>query len=132
MNLFDVMFNDTIEQPKCANARISAYIIDGSRIVSTGYNSMKTHPFQLKYGKNDQCIHLHAEIDAIKNALKVVSLKELRYCDMYIFRVKRESRIGPFISGLVKPCVGCQRAIVAFGLKNVYYTEDNKKSFVAL
>ena len=51
------------------SARIAAAIVQKNNIVSIGVNSRKSHPFQKKYGKNDDSIFLHAETDAIKNAL---------------------------------------------------------------
>jgi len=70
-------------------------------------------------------IYLHAEIDAIKNALRLIDQDQLSKCDLYIVRVKRKSsKDRAFVYGLAKPCPGCKRAIANFNLRNVFYTED--------
>jgi deoxycytidylate deaminase len=88
-------------------------------------NQNKTHPFQKKYGigSNPLAICLHAEVDAIKNALKIISLAELSTCDLYVCRMKR-SDFGAWVHGIARPCSGYQRAIITFGLQKIYYTLD--------
>lgn len=109
-----------------SSARIAAAVVYRGDIVSFGHNQKKSHPFQAKYGKNEGCIYLHAEVDAIKNALRCMPVEELQYVDLYISRVKRpEPKSSRFISGLAKPCAGCTKAIVTFGIRNVFYTCDD-------
>lgn len=107
-----------------AQARIAAAIVYKNEIVSIGVNQRKTHPFQAKYSKNEDSIFLHAETDAIKNALKHISLDELSSSVLYICRVKIEN--GKFVFGLSKPCCGCMRAISNFGINKVYYSLEEK------
>lgn len=102
-----------------------ASIYIGNRLVSYGFNNRKTHPLQFKYSKNDSAICIHAEIDAIRNALRSVPLEALRGASLYIARAKAPAPRKPkTLRGLAKPCAGCARAIVAFGIQHVYYTED--------
>ena len=109
-----------------SSARIAAAVVYRGDIVSFGHNQKKSHPFQAKFGKNEGCIYLHAEVDAIKNALRCMPVEELRNADLYISRAKRpEPRSSKFVSGLAKPCTGCLKAIVAFGIRNVFYTCDD-------
>lgn len=111
-----------------AGAKVAAAIYYGNQLISVGYNSRKTHPLQKKYGKNGHAIHLHAEIDAIRRAVKV--LPSLDGCDIFIARVKRPSKLSKnWIPGTAKPCIGCQRAIYAFGLRRIYYTEDDTTEY---
>jgi len=106
--------------------KFAAAIVSRNRIVSIGMNSMKSHPLQAKYGKNPHAIFLHAEIAAIKNALREVEVDDLSKCDIYITRVKKEKPFtNKFVWGLAKPCIGCERAIAEFGLKRVIYTCDD-------
>lgn len=102
--------------------RMAAAIVYKKRIVSIGYNRMKTHPMQAKYSTNSERIYLHAEISAIKNALRYMSVSELKRCSLYVYRKKKIN--GSYCSGLAKPCSGCMRAIVEFGLKEVIYSDD--------
>ena len=86
----------------------------------------KSHPFQAKYAKNEMAIFLHAEVHAIKNALREVKVDELSKCDIYITRVKRkQAGDSQFIWGLSKPCPGCARAIAEFGIRRTIYTCDD-------
>lgn len=102
-------------------------IVHKNNLIATGVNSYKTHPLMAQWGQNKDSIHLHAEIDAIKNALKLITPSQLTKCDMYIVRVKRpESNSNTWVHGLAKPCKGCRRAIANFGLKNVYYTQEDQ------
>jgi tRNA(Arg) A34 adenosine deaminase TadA len=106
--------------------KLAAGIVYKKSLIAVGLNSFKTHPLMLLYGKNDQSVFLHAEIDVIKNALKVITLEELEQCDLYVYRVKREGQYSSrWINGLSRPCAGCMRAIEAFGVRGVFYTTDH-------
>lgn len=106
--------------------KMAAAIVYRNRIISIGMNSMKSHPLQAKYAKNDHAIYLHSEIAAIKNALREVEIDDLAKCDIYIARVKKEKPFTKkYVYGLAKPCAGCERAIAEFGLKRVVYTCDD-------
>mgnify|MGYP003325769852 FL=1 len=109
-------------QERVANQRLSACIIHRGDIVSIGINQKKTHPFQAQYAKNDEAIYLHAEVDAIKNALKILSVEDLKKSILVVCRLKADSSFG-----LARPCIGCMRAIVNFNIKNTYYTTDHQK-----
>ena len=108
--------------------KFGAGIVYKNNLIATGINSHKTHPLMAQWGQNDESICLHAEIDAIKNALKLITPSQLAKCDMYIVRVKRpDPESNDWVHGLAKPCKGCRRAIVNFGLRNVYYTKDYQR-----
>ncbi len=103
--------------------RLAAAIVYKNKIVSYGFNSRKSNPLQMKFGKTEHSVYLHAEIDAIKNALKKISPQQLSKSTLLVARSRCIN--GDVVHGLAKPCAGCQRAIVAFGIPNVFYTEDN-------
>ncbi len=92
-----------------------------NRIISFGYNRLKTDPFQARFGKNSDSIYLHAEIHAIKNALRRVSVDDLRRADLFVMRVMT----GKNKWGMAKPCTGCMRAIAEFNIKNVWFTNQD-------
>jgi len=106
-----------------AASRIACKIVIGNREISYGFNSRKTDPFQKKYGKNKNAICIHSEVMAIKNALKRLDQNDLKNATLYIARAKKID--GKFVYGLARPCLGCQRAIAAFNIKNVVYSCDN-------
>ncbi len=106
--------------------KLAAGIVYKGHLVATGVNSYKSHPLMWEWGKNQDSIYLHAEIDAIKNALRLITQAQLAKCDIYIVRVKHpDNGSKKWIEGLAKPCSGCRRAIESFGLKRVFWTEDN-------
>lgn len=110
-----------------AQARIAAALVYKNDIIAVGINKKKTHPFQKKFGKNDNAIYLHAEIDAIKNAMYNVNTKLLEGAILYVCRVKFSDHTKKSVLlGMAKPCCGCSRAIATFGIKKVYYTLDNE------
>jgi tRNA(Arg) A34 adenosine deaminase TadA len=112
-----------------ANARIASAIVYRNDIVAIGTNKKKSHPFQRRFAKHDLAIYLHAEIDAIKNAMRHLSLGELAKSKMYISRIRyADSEPNPtpdkLIRGLARPCEGCMRAIATFDIKHVCFTSD--------
>ena len=84
-----------------------------------GFNKYEVHPLQVKYGRNPQSIHLHAEIDAIVNALSNGETPlTLKGASMFVARVFRSGR-----PALAKPCPGCWVALAAFGINDVEWTQ---------
>lgn len=108
----------------------SAVIVYKNDVISLACNKSKSHPFQKRYSKASEAIFLHAEVAAIHNALKRVSLKELSKSTMYVCRVRINKENKPFFS-YSKPCDGCMRAIAEFDIKNVMYTNE-KEEFIKL
>lgn len=107
--------------------KLAAAVVYKKSIVSLGLNSYKTHPLMSRYGKNHHSVFLHAEVDAIKNALRVISPDELSRCELFVYRVKKPAQYHTsWVTGLARPCEGCMRAIEAFGLQGVYYTLDRE------
>jgi deoxycytidylate deaminase len=84
-----------------------------NRLISVGFNQRKTHTLQTRFGRNQWSLYLHAEIDAIKNFLKTHKVDELRKVKMFVYRDGFKNS---------KPCAGCQKAIVNFGIRKVFWT----------
>lgn len=98
--------------------RMAAVIADKRGIViGTGANSRKTHPLAKKYGKHPEALCLHAEIAAIKDALREIGPDEFSDYTLYVARVLKDGT-----PALAKPCIGCARAILEFGIGNVEWT----------
>lgn len=111
--------------------KLGAVITVKRDIISVGYNQMRTHPFQKRFQKNEESIYLHAEINAISNALNHVNKEALRSATLYVHRVKR---VGPnqqheWADGLACPCDGCRSAVVAFGIPRVVYSTDQYSEY---
>lgn len=89
-----------------------------NRLIALGYNQKKTHPLQERYKKNPYSVHIHAEIDAIKNFLKTHSVSNLSGATLVVISVRNSD--GAFRNSC--PCDGCTRAIAAFSIKRVVHT----------
>lgn len=123
----DMLAKIAVAVEPVAQARIAAAIYFKNNLISIGINQRKSHPFQAMYGKNKDSIYLHAEIDAIKNALRQVTVDDLERCTLYICRVKYDGKEkNNIIYGLSKPCPGCSRAIINFNIKRVIYSLDTE------
>lgn len=118
--LFSILAKVAETSDNAGNAKLAAAVVRRGSVVSFGVNTLKTHPIQSKFGSTLYC--MHAEVAAIKNALKKISVDDLNECDMYISRIKKDLSIG-----LSKPCKNCQGIIFGFGIKNVFYTDDENK-----
>jgi len=105
--------------------RIAALLVHRNEIIAVGYNRTKSHPLAKRFQKHEEAVYLHAEIDCIKNALRVVDVDYLSKCTMYVLRVKHpDDDHKGFVRALAKPCCGCEMAIENFGIKKVYFTTD--------
>lgn len=107
-------------------ARIASCLVYKRDIISFGFNKLKSHPMQSKYGKNSEAIYLHSEIDCVINFLRNNHVDLLSKCTLYISRAKfSNSKRKTFIRGLAKPCLGCSKCISAFNIKRTVFTTDS-------
>lgn len=112
--------------PIGGKARLSAMILYKNDIISLCVNEKKTHPFQAKYRSNDHSIWLHAETNAIKSALRLLTLDELAKSTLYIARIKySDAKRTSLEIGNAKPCEGCFRCINTFQIRKVIYSIDS-------
>jgi deoxycytidylate deaminase len=127
--LFETLFTLAQDHDDGVKTSVVAAIVNRKTIVSFGFNQRKTHPLQAKYAKNEHAIFLHAEIDAIRKAMK--RGVDLSKCDLYIMRAKHTGpkRRDPVACAMARPCAGCQRAIADMGLRTIYYSTENSKRF---
>ena len=107
--IFNEIFTLAQSVEPVRGARIAASVVRKGKVVSYGYNHKKSHPFQAKFRKNAHAVFFHAEIHAIKNALQIIDVDDLSNCELYIVRAKRDKNNKRWITGLSKPCNGCQK-----------------------
>ena len=125
LNTLSLIAEDVDASQTSSRARLAAALVYRNKIIAIGTNQKKSHPFQKKYGKNEDAIFLHAETNTILGALRYLTLKQISKSTLYICRIKHEDGPGsPIIWGLSKPCIGCQRAIATFDIRNVIYSEE--------
>lgn len=106
---------------------MAAGIVYKRQLIATGVNQPKTHPLMLTEGYREDQRFRHAEVDAIRNALRLITAEQLKRCELHIVRVKRPY-IGSktWVHGLAKPCAGCANVIENYGIKQVFWTEDQE------
>lgn len=104
--------------------KMAAGIVFRRHLVATGVNSYKTHPLMASPGYHSEQIYMHAEVDAIRNALRIISQDQLAKSSIYIVRVKQRREGGDYVLGLAKPCEGCTRMIASFGIESVWWSQD--------
>lgn len=105
--------NDVEGLPKMA-----AVIAKRKKILAVGYNKHKTHPMMLKYTDNELRVSIHAEVDALVNALKNYSPEELVGSEIYIARLLKNGK-----TGIAKPCEICQKALEDHGITSIHWTD---------
>ena len=110
-----------------ASSRIFAAVYSKNRVISYGWNQMKSHPFQAQWSKNDDAIFWHAETHAIYNALRVYDEDELRKMTLYVSRARRpeDGNLKNWIWGNSRPCEGCMSCLTKYNIKRVVYTLDD-------
>lgn len=106
-----------IQPPSKIRYRLAACLVKNNRVISVGFNHVKTDPFQQQYATTPFNIYCHAEVNAIKKALRKGKLKKLNNTTLYVARVRRDGTVG-----LARPCAGCMRAIAEFSINRVVWT----------
>ncbi len=99
---------------KRRGTRVGAAISKGKRVLGTGFNSYKTHPFMLKCGTYP---FMHAEVAAIL----AVGLDRTPGTVLSVARVTRSG-----FTAMARPCPACTEAIRRAGISKVYFTTDTK------
>lgn len=124
-DILDALFDLAKNSEPVFRVRIFAAIIDNNKIETIARNSKKTHPLAAKFSRHPDAIHLHAELNAIVSADKNVEGK-----DLYVVRAKNDK--NEMILGNSFPCEGCMKALVAFKIRNVYYSTDDDYEVISI
>tara|TARA_B100000287_G_scaffold411946_1_gene441888 strand:- start:68 stop:403 length:336 start_codon:yes stop_codon:yes gene_type:complete len=104
----DEAFNQAMKSDM--NFNHGCVIVYRGKIVGKGYNTY------INSNCNDK-LSLHAEVSAIKDALKKISANELKKCDLIVIRI---NKIGNYLNS--KPCSNCTNYINKFCIKKVFYS----------
>lgn len=99
--------------------QIGAVIYKGNRVISLGFNKIKSHP---KLANEDRFFSLHAEMSAILNAKQ-----NLKGCTIYVYREYQDGD-----PALAKPCKHCMPNLIEAGISKVYYTDNNDDGYSVL
>ena len=103
---------------KVGRARIVAGVVYKDRFVAIASNSYKSHPKQKALSKSEDKICLHAEVDAILKARKLLGEKKLREATILVARARFDG--NKMVHGLAKPCAICQELINEYEMKVIY------------
>lgn len=106
---------------------LGCILVYKNRVVATGSNSIKTDTKAPKYYKETTkktFQNCHAEFNALKNFDKDwVSGRNkhplLPRITAYIARIKADGT-----TGMARPCVNCLKMFKRYGIKTIYYTEN--------
>lgn len=97
--------------------RHAAAIVVKREIVGLGVNQLKSHPLQMKFSRNADSIFLHAEIDALRNALYRVTAADIEKATLYVLRLDSRGQRGNSA-----PCAGCAKMVQHFNIQRVVHT----------
>lgn len=96
------------------------------KIISTGFNSNKTHPRQKEYnkyrfpvdapGSNHTC---HAELSCLVPLMSRHDI-DFRYISLYVYREYSNGQLA-----IARPCESCYKLIKDLGIRNIYYTTQS-------
>lgn len=93
---------------------IGSVIVKKNKVISVGYNSIKTHTRSPHAFKST-----HSEFKACWG----VAPEELKGASIYIYRQLKDGSLG-----LARPCPSCYSFLKSVGIKTIYYTDyDNYK-----
>lgn len=118
------LFDLASDHERVYRAKIAAALVYKGKIISYGFNQERTHHLSRRFQKNEHSHWLHAEVDAVKNALKRHDAKVVSKSTLFVVRSKMNGKDGDDVFGNAKPCKGCQECIKWFGISKVYYSTD--------
>lgn len=114
--------DDAVEAAKKSSMlqRHGCVIVHKNKIVSTGINTIV-----------DTCsFSIHAEVDAINKAKKVLTKTELKNTKLIVVRIGQESMNHPLKYS--KPCPSCMRCINNIGIKRIFYTTNFERDMCGI
>lgn len=130
LKFLSILENKVVNFHKMYNVRMGALIVHRNSIISFGQNDCKTDPFQAKFADHEWRVHIHAEVNAIKKALKHLSTRDIQNATLYVVRLKHNPIDKGFMRGMAKPCKSCQMCLAAFGISKVIYTTEDGCAFL--
>lgn len=122
--IINELFTLARDREKVYGAKITAALVYKGKIVSYGFNQDRTSQLARRFKKNEHAHWLHAEVNAVENAIKSMNADIISKSTLYVVRAKQANRSGPHVIGNAKPCKGCQDCIKWFGINKVYYSTD--------
>ena len=104
--------------------KIGCVVVYKGTIISSAFNSNKTHTMQYRYNKYRD---LEGDTIISKSHAEVAALSKIRYLDIdwsrvivYVYRAHKSG-----IRAMARPCQACYQAIKEKGLQTIVYTTEN-------
>lgn len=116
-NIWTILKDHALKNEPVRSSRHASAITYKKKVLAVGRNSYKTHPIMLTYGRNEESLYLHAEIDAIVKTINLHGSEILKECTLWVLRINKKGELASSC-----PCLGCRKAIDAFGIKNLEHT----------
>lgn len=92
------------------------FILKRNKVVSVGWNNtIKTHPMAATYGH--KFFAIHSELSALRNF--PFPIGELANFDMVNIRIRKDDTLA-----IAKPCEACERMLVAFRPRSLWFTNN--------
>lgn len=120
--ILEQLFTLARDKEPVSNARVVAALYFKGKPLAYGFNQSRTSWVQRRFKKNPDACFLHAETDAVRNALKISDKDTIAKSTLYISRAKSVG--GKWVFGNAKPCIGCQSCIDWFGIGRVIYSTE--------
>ena len=102
---------------------VGCVVVCGHKIISSGYNSIKTNPTQKRLNIHrfdvDTPATIHAEVAAL---LPLINRRDINFSDISLYIYRQYKNGNPAIS---KPCLSCLALIRQLGIRKLYYSGDN-------
>jgi len=108
---------------------VGAIMVYKNKIISVGYNTQKTNPYQKDYnvyrGNNERKYDVDKQSNALHAEMAcIVSTKHLDIdwskVSVFVYREHKDGSIS-----LSRPCMACSKALDERGIKDWYYTTEN-------
>ncbi len=114
------------------NIHIGSVLVYKNKVISTGWNTSKTNPIQMKYNRyRELCTNsdrnykadshlpcLHSEMKCILDSKDI----DIDWSKASIF-IYREDGKGNLRN--CYPCISCMKALEDRGIKDIYYTNES-------
>jgi len=100
------------------SSRHAAGLVWKRRLMVVGNNKLKSHPMMQVFNDNPEKVYLHAEMDCLVKGINLHGVEWLTECRLFVLRLNKGGQ-----RAMSKPCDGCMKAIRAFDVREVRWTE---------
>lgn len=96
--------------------KMAAVVVRKNKVVSVGWNSLKTHP---------KSPHAHKTQHAEFSAIKQLSPEQLEGATIFVYRAHADGSLAN-----ARPCQSCLRLIIEVGIRKIIYTHEENLQII--